>query len=68
MRPFLKLHNAKKRLPVELLNVETNITTSYESISSAAEILETNEKNIRYAAKHNKLLLKKYKVIIIRQS
>lgn len=66
MRPFLKVHNAKKRLPVELLNIDTGITTNYDSISAAAEILETNEKNIRYTAKHNKLLLKKYKVTIIR--
>lgn len=67
MRPFLKLHNAKKRLPVELLNIETNKTTKYESITATAESLQTNEKNVRYAAKHNKLLLKKYKVTIIRK-
>ena len=67
MRPFLKTHNAKKRLPVELLNIETNIITKYESITATAEALNTNEKNVRFAAKHNKLLLKKYKVTIIRK-
>jgi hypothetical protein len=59
MRPFLKLHNATKRLPVELLDIETNLITKYDSITATAEALNTNEKNVRYAAKHNKLLLKK---------
>jgi hypothetical protein len=66
IRPFLKIHNAKKRLPVQLLNIETNIISKYDSITATAEALKTNEKNVRYAAKHNKLLLKKYKVTIIR--
>ena len=66
LRPFLKVHNAKKRLPVELFDIETNIITKYDSITATAEALNTNEKNIRFAAKHNKLLLKKYKVTIIR--
>jgi len=66
MRPFLKLHNAAKRLPVELLDIETNLITKYDSITAAAEALNTNEKNVRHAAKHNKLLLKKYQVTILR--
>jgi len=66
MRPFLNLHNAAKRLPVELLDIETNLITKYDSITATAEALNTNEKNVRYAAKHNKLLLKKYQVTILR--
>lgn len=67
IRPFLKLLNASKRLPVKILDVETNIETTYESITSSALALNTNEKNVRYAAKNNKLLLKKYKVTIQRK-
>ena len=29
----------------------------YDSITAAAESLNTNETNIRYASKHNKLLI-----------
>jgi hypothetical protein len=67
MRPFLAKLNATKRLPVELENIETKEMSFYESISATAVALNTNEKNVRYAAKNNKLLLKKYKVKIIRK-
>lgn len=59
MRAILKTNNAKKRLPVEITDPITNIITKFESITAAAKALSTNEKNIRYAAKFNKLLLKK---------
>ena len=68
MHVFLKRHNAKKRLPVEITDTGTNITTRYESILATAAALNTNEKNVRYAAKLNKLLLNKYLVKIIRNS
>ena len=67
MHVFLKTHNARKRLPVEITDTATNITTRYESILATAAALNTNEKNVRYAAKLNKLLLNKYLVKIIRK-
>lgn len=67
MRVFLKKHNAKKRLPVEIIDTQTNTTTRYDSIVATALALNTNEKNVRYAAKVNKLLLNRYVVKIIRK-
>lgn len=66
MRKHLKVHNAKKSIPVEITDSITNEKTNYDSITAAAKALNTNEKNVRYAAKFNKLLLKKYIVTIIR--
>jgi hypothetical protein len=66
MRKHLKVHNAKKSIPVEITDSITNEITKYDSITAAAKALNTNEKNVRYAAKFNKLLLKKYIVTIIR--
>ena len=67
MRVFLNKHNAKKRLPVEITDTHTNITTRYDSIIATAAALNTNEKNVRYAEKVNKLLLNRYIVKIIRK-
>jgi hypothetical protein len=58
----------KKKLPVEIIDTLTNITSNYESIVATAAALKTNEKNIRYADKNNKLLLKRYIVKIIRKT
>ena len=66
MKTFLTCHNKKKRLPVDILDIVNKNTTKYESISAASFALNTNEKNIRYADKHNKLLLKKYLVKVYR--
>ena len=68
MHKFLITHNAKKRLPVELTDTTTNITTRYISITAAAAAVNTNEKNVRFADKHNKLLIKRHTVRIIRES
>ena len=67
MQAFLKKHNAKKRLPVQITDINTNITKNFDSIVATAAALNTNEKNVRYAAKLNKLLLNKYLVKIIRK-
>jgi hypothetical protein len=67
IRKHLNKHNARKKFPVEITDTFSNITTSYESIVETAVALNTNEKNVRYAEKANKLLLKRYKVKIIRK-
>ena len=64
---FLKTHNEKKRLSVELTDINTNEISKYESILATAAALKTNEKNVRYAEKVNKLLLNRYIVKIIRK-
>lgn len=51
MQIFLKNLNAKKRLPVEITDTITNQITKYESIIATGKALNTNEKNVRYAAK-----------------
>jgi len=67
IRKHLKKHNAKKKYPVEITDTYSNITTNYESIVTTAAALNTNEKNVRYAEKTNKLLLKRYIVKITRK-
>ena len=67
MQAFLKKHNAKKRLPVQITDINTNITKNFDSIVATAAALNTNEKNVRFAAKHSKLLLKRYVVKIERE-
>lgn len=67
MQAFLKKHNAKKRLPVQITDIQTNITKNFDSIVATAAALNTNEKNVRFAAKHSKLLLKRYVVKIERE-
>ncbi len=67
MQEFLKRHNAQKRLPVEITDTHTNISTRYDSITATAAAINTNEKNVRFAEKFNKLLLKRYTVKIIRK-
>ena len=67
MQAFLKKHNAKKRLPVQITDINTNMTQNFDSIVATAAALNTNEKNVRFAEKHNKLLLKKYVIKIKRE-
>jgi hypothetical protein len=66
IRKHLIKYNATKKLPVVITDTQTNIITNYESIVATAAALNTNEKNIRYAEKTNKLLLNRYLVKIIR--
>lgn len=44
MRKHLKVHNAKKSIPVEITDSITNEKTNYDSITAAAKALNTNEK------------------------
>ena len=67
MQVFLKKNNAKKRLAVQITDIETTITQDFESIVATASALNTNEKNVRFAEKYNKLLLKRYNVKIYRK-
>lgn len=67
IQAFLQKHNAKKKLPVQITDINTNSTQEFESIVATAAALKTNEKNVRFAAKHNKLLLKRYIVKIKRE-
>ena len=46
MQAFLKKHNAKKRLPVQITDINTNITKNFDSIVATAAALNTNEKNV----------------------
>jgi len=50
----------KQRIPVEITDTHTKITSRYESIVETAAALNTNEKYVKYAEKANKLLLKRY--------
>lgn len=67
MQAFLQKHNAKKKLPVQITDIHKNSTQIYDSIVATAAALNTNEKNVRFAAKHNKLLLKRYIIQIKRE-
>jgi hypothetical protein len=66
IREHLNKYNIKKRIPVEITDTHTKITSRYESIVATAAALNTNEKYVRYAEKAKKLLLKRYLVKILR--
>lgn len=68
MRIMWNIVNKKKRYPVEIFDTQTETKLRYDSIVLAGKALNTNEKNIRYAFQHKKLLLKRYIVNIVKPS
>jgi effector-binding domain-containing protein len=66
IKEHLSKYSINKKIPVEILDTHTKLISKYESIVVTALALNTNEKNVRYAEKTNKLLLKRYKVKLLR--
>jgi hypothetical protein len=57
------LRHTKKRIGIEVLDLETNITTVYESIRMAALSLGANQVTLGRYIKASKLYQERYKAV-----